>query len=85
MAFFSSRFSTATVVDIRHCGAGFVRDENEERLFARDFEGKTGKVIEMDDTGYDTERPTGEEPTYYLVDFDGQKVWIEEEALKLRV
>ncbi len=73
--------ATATFVNPQHCGAGFVRGENNELHIAANLVGRTGRIIDEYDTGYDVERPTGEEPVLYLVDFDGLKVWVESEAL----
>ena len=83
MAYFPSRWKFATLVRPEKCAAGFVRSEDEKEVIpASRFEGKTGEVVEIYDSGYDVRYPTGYEPCYALVDFDGQRVWIVEAALK---
>jgi hypothetical protein len=84
MAYFASQWQFAQLVNIRNVGAGLLSNEDfTEHLPATSFLDKTGKVVEIDDTGYDAERPTGYEPIYYLIDFDSQRVWIESDALRL--
>lgn len=76
-------YKTATLTRPQHCGAGFVHGEQDEPIPASKFVGRMGNVIMCHDTGYDTDRPDGSEPILYLVDFDGERVWIEHEALTL--
>ena len=56
--------------------SGLAENENGELVNILPFIGKIGTVLDRQDTGYDTERPTGYEPVYYLVDFENEKLWI---------
>ena len=56
--------------------SGLARTDMEEMVIASNFLGRTGEVVEEDDTGYDTSYPTGYEPTYCLVDFGEIKIWL---------
>jgi hypothetical protein len=65
---------TATLIAV--VPSGLTRNETDELVQVCPFLGKTGAILEREDTGYDTERPTGYEPVYYLVDFGEQKLWL---------
>lgn len=56
--------------------AGIARNDRGEHIPVFPYIGKTGIVLEVEDTGYDTDEPTGYEPVIYLVDFGDQKLWI---------
>lgn len=60
---------------VKHAGSA---ENNYGKLVSSfDYVGQTGEVIDRDDNGYNTPRPTGYEPVYYLVKFaDGTTLWI---------
>ena len=61
---------------LQDCPTGLARNENNECIPTRPFIGRTGTIIEIEDDAYNTDRPTGDEPCYYLIDFGDQKLWI---------
>lgn len=65
-----SRYATL----VKHCG--FACNREEELVSSLPFVGQKGKVIDVDDDRYNTDRPTGYESCFYLVDFTTEKLWI---------
>ena len=56
--------------------AGLAKNHSGESVPAFPYLGKTGKILDENDSSYDTDQPTGYEPTYYLIDFGDVKLWI---------
>ena len=63
---------------VKNVPAGLFSDENwENSVPAHSYLGKIGILIENYDSGYDTDRPTGYETVFALIEFeDGKRFWI---------
>ena len=62
---------------VENVPAGFGRSADEqESIPAHPFLGKVGKVIDVEDEAYNTDRPTGYESVWYLVEFDTGQIWL---------
>lgn len=56
--------------------SGLAHNDDDELISCAPFVGKSGDVIDKDDSAYNTSRPTGYEPVYFLVDFGTQRLWL---------
>lgn len=56
--------------------SGMVRNDEGKYVSTLPFLNQEGSVVNSNDSGYDVDRPTGYESVYYLIDFNGARLWI---------